>query len=441
MDTEGPLYESPEVKFQRLEEYLGISGIAPTSINLELIRQGELDLGGREQDARNLLGDHNQNFMDDWSKVDEMLDRVTDPQFRNRMTDSFGGGWVFNWFCLDHVNYDYNPRRRATGFHAVFDHYRQRLLQQSDCSDALHWHFHPMSTYRDAHNCATHYFRSPEIFEILSRKVIERQWFPVAFRAGFQAERPDSNWFLEQWIPFDTSNMAVADPAEFDAHVDFRNGRSGDWRQAPADWSVYHPSHDNYQVPGHCRRLIARSLNVFNRIANLDQPEMDKAFARAAEGLPTLVGVANHDYRDMEPEIEYLRDLIAVSAKKYPDVPFMFDEAVNAFQAVAFKEGDKPAAVDLELHFRPAGGNDVAYVEIVCAAGEVFGPQPFLAIETKSRRFIHDNLDFSPSGRKWYYAFHGDTLPLEDVVRIGIAANDRYGNQCIRQLDLTGITS
>ena len=47
-------------------------------------------------------------------------------------------------------------------------------------------------------------------------------------RAGFQAERPDSNLFLEQWIPFDMTNMATDDPTALDVYIDFKNGRSGD---------------------------------------------------------------------------------------------------------------------------------------------------------------------------------------------------------------------
>ncbi len=68
--------------------------------------------------------------------------------------------------------------------------------------------------------------------------------------------------------------------------------------------------------------------------------------------------------------------------------------------------------------------------------GEVFGPQPFLAIETISRNFIHDNLDFSPEGNKWFYAFHSDTLPLSDVKKIGIATNDKVGNTFVEVLNV-----
>ena len=34
----------------------------------------------------------------------------------------------------------------------------------------------------------------------------------------------------------------------FDRYTDFKNGRSGNWRNAPYDWSIYHPDHDDYQL-------------------------------------------------------------------------------------------------------------------------------------------------------------------------------------------------
>ena len=37
---------------------------------------------------------------------------------------------------------------------------------------------------------------------------------------------------------------------------------------------------------------------------------MDKAFYRANKNLPTLVGFASHDFRDLEYEVNYLRQLI-----------------------------------------------------------------------------------------------------------------------------------
>jgi len=437
VDTEGPLYESIEAKFERLRDLFGITHVPVTPANFEKLRNGEIALGGLEAEVQRILNGHLANYNDTWDKVDAMLERVMSPAFRSAVPDSHGGGWVYNWHCLDHVGFEYNPRRRDMGYHNIFDHYAAVLRRQPESRDALHWHFHPMSTYRDAHRCATSFVNSPELHQILCRRVIERSWFPTVFRAGFQTERPDSNWFLEQWIPFDISNMALDDNTELEKTIDFRNGRSGDWRLAPADWSIYHPSHDNYQLAGSCRRWIARCLNVLNRIASIDQHEMDKAFARAAHGLPTIVGIASHDFRDLGPEVSFIRDLARESGKRFPTVKFKYCEATEAFREALWPQGMDADPLELELRYHPAQDGDVQSIEVITKRGRVFGPQPFLAIQTRSRRFIHDNFDFSRSLDRWFYAFHGDTLPIDDVARIGVAANDQYGNSCVLNLDLT----
>ena len=436
VDTEGPLYESLEAKFERLDDLFGITHLPPTRENYLKLRNGEIDLGGKEKEVQQVFSRHRARHNETWTEVDAMLDRVLAPAFRNRIPDSAGNGWVYSWFCLDNANFLNNPRRRDIGYHNIFDHYRRVLAENGETRDRLFWHYHPMSTYRDAHRCATHYLRTDDIFQILCRKVVERDWFPSVFRAGFQAERPDSHWFLEQWIPFDLTNMALDDNSELDNTIDLRNGRSCDWRLAPSDWSIYHPDHDNYQLPGNCRRWIGRALNVLNRIASIDQREMDKAFTRAASGQPTLVGVCGHDHRDFEPEVEHLRRLIAESARKHPGVRFEYADALTAFQRVLWPDGVPGTPLELEVKFHPATDGDVPAIEIETRKGKVFGPQPFLAIETRSRMFIHDNFDFSPCGTRWHYAFHGDTLPLDDVARIGVAAVDQYGNVSLCKLDL-----
>lgn len=440
VDTEGPLYESLDAKFGRLEDLYGITSVPRTEENFRKLQRGEWPLGGGlEAKVAQTLNGHLVDYNDTWDKVEAMLDRIFEPGFRAKDPDSEGRGWVFNWHCLDHVGYENNPRRRDLGYHKVFDRYRARLAAHPGTRDAIHWHFHPMSTYRDAHHCATSYVNSPELYQILCRKVLERSWFPTVFRAGFQTERPDSHWFLEQWVPFDVSNMALDDNAELAATIDFRNGRSGDWRRAPSDWSLYQPDHDDYQRPGRCRRWVARALNVMNRLASVDQREMDKAFARAASGLPTLVGMASHDFRNLETEVEHLRGLVKASAARFPGVPFKYCEGVEAFRGALWPDGALGPALKLELRSHPASGGDVAFIEVRATQGKVFGPQPFLAIKTRSGRFIHDNFDFDEKPGRWFYAFHGDTLPLEDVEALGVAANDSWGNNVVLQADLKAL--
>ena len=54
----------------------------------------------------------------------------------------------------------------------------------------------------------------------------------------------------------------------------------------------------------------------------------------------------------------------------------------------------------------------------------------------QSMRFLHDNFDFDVEDGTWFYAFHTDTLPIEDVKRIGVAANDALGRTFVTTLDM-----
>jgi hypothetical protein len=429
IDTEGPLYEPIEATFERLDEIFGISDLDPTLATLAKLQRGELDLGDKTEQVRVAFSEHRLSTLGTWDQVDSMLEQVTSERSRFRLPDSRGNGWVFNWFCLDHIGFVTNPRRRDIGFHNVHDRYAALVASQPEYRDTLQWHFHPMSTYREAHRCATHYLRTNEIYEILTRRIIERDFFPSCYRAGFQAERPDSHWFLEQFIPFDISNMATADTSDIDNAIDFRNGRSGNWRWAPSDWSVYHPSHDDYQKVGSCRRLIGRALNLRNRIGGATQSEIDNAFVRASEGNEVLVGLCSHDWRDLGPEVETATTMISNASAAHPNVDFEYCQAGEAFQDFVGEPQRDFAPLELAIRFHPeVQGEDVPFIEVRATQGEVFGPQPFLAIKTRSRRFLHDNFDFDQRKGIWYYAFHPDTLPLDDVDEIGVAANDFMGN-------------
>ena len=178
---------------------------------------------------------------------------------------------------------------------------------------------------------------------------------------------------------------------------------------------------------------IARSLNVLNRIASIDQDEMDKAFKRADEGAPALVGLASHDFRDLGAEVDHVRSLIKKSREKFPEVNFRFMRAtmVRAYMAEWENVDIEPLQLEARL---VEESDDVPYLEVVETKGECFGPQPYLAIKTKSRGFKHDNFDFDLRKGRWFYAFHSDTLPLSDVESIGVASSDKLGNISVVRL-------
>ena len=179
-------------------------------------------------------------------------------------------------------------------------------------------------------------------------------------------------------------------------------------------------------------RWIGRALNIMNRIASINQYEMDVAFKRAhKENKSIMVGVTSHDFRNLVYEVDHVYEFIKKSSKKYKDVKIRFLNVENGFRRAIYKKNIvNKNKIKLELKLMLKSKNDYPNLLVKAKKGDVFGPQPFLAIETRSRRFLYDNLDFV-NKKTWAYAFHPDTLPIEDVKSIGIAANDKYGNTSV----------
>jgi hypothetical protein len=425
IDTEGPLYESLTATFERLEKITGVR-VEASRANLEKIRNKQLDLNGREEIAALVTLPQLLNYNDTWDKVDAMLYDMMSSEYRQRYADPQGNGWIYNWFLMDHIGYDSNPRRRDIGYHNIFDHYKF-MVKETKSPDELHWHFHPMSTYKEANICATSYIRSPHLLESLARRVIDRNFFPSCFRPGFHAERPDAHWFLEQWIPFDFANQALSHQiqpgATLEQQDDVANGRLGDWRRAPNDWSPYNPSHDDWQAPGTCRRTIFRCLNVGTRLRLMDENEVRRAFERAAQGLPTILAFTNHDFRDMRNDVALVHEMVTNVAKDFPDVTWHNAGAKEAAREVLNLTNTTP----IKLRARLERVVDDLHLTVETNV-DSFGPQPFLAMKTLDKRYLTDNFDFQISRRKWTYVFDADTVLPQSLEQIGIAVNGMDGS-------------
>jgi len=262
IDTEGPLYESLRANFERVEEIFGHK-VDCSIENLNKLQNMEINLDGDEEQVQRLLSGVRISTHQTWDQIDKMLDEITSIEYRNQLLDSNGDDWIYNWLCMSHTGITgANPRRRDMGYHNIFDHYQEYFDKKSDYRDLIQWHYHALSLTNDAHRAGSTYLNSNHIYNILSRGIIERAWFPSVFRAGHNTERPDSHFFLEQWIPFDYSN-ASSELDESDTTSSY--ARFGDWRRAPRSWIPYNPDYDDYQKVGTCRRFIARCLSIDDR--------------------------------------------------------------------------------------------------------------------------------------------------------------------------------
>ena len=431
VDTEGPLHESVSATFERLRAIFGLD-LEPSAGLLRQIQEGFVDLGGLEGPVKQVVDPHLLDYNDTWSRIDSMLDRIMDPSFRHEQPDSFGGGWRYNWFIVDHVGYGENPRRRDIGYLNVFDHYEMLVREAPQPRDGLYFHFHPHNFRHEAHRCATHWWASSDsLFQILNRRVIERSSFPAANRPGFHVNRPDSHWFLEQYIPFDFANQAVERRHEDEAQSGLGGGRFGDWRRAPISWEPYHPSADDYQEPGDCRRWIVRCLNVGTRYRLLEDRDVRQAFEEASRGSPVVLAVTNHDFRDMEPDIRHVREMLVEASRDFPSVSFRYSDAVEAVRDALELPRQSPCELDLELR----QVDDGAYVLLVRSNVPTFGPHPWLAMKTKTGEYYHDNFDIEAPFHRWQYVFDSETVDLRSLEAVGVAANNAYGATTVSNLD------
>jgi hypothetical protein len=428
IDTEGPLYESAEEALLRIERLFGVSfGLRRNIETLEKLK------AGRVQDIDSSLSESVCNilksaeFKKSWEEIDEMLLRILSTNYRKRFCDSLGNSWIYNWHIVDHVGFVTNKRQRHLGYLSIFDHYT-KILKDTCSLDKVYWHFHPISLKKEAHFCATSYENSMyELHQSLSRRLIERRWFPKVHRAGFHTERPDSNWFLEQWIPFDVSNQSI-DEDVFE-QSDNMNHRFGDWYGAPKDWSVYHPDLYDWRKEGHLKRYIARCLNLNCRFRTINEYEIEQAFKKAMHE-NVYLGVTNHDFREISSEIEKFYNVLQIMSLQYPKIKYIFSDSLDAFRSVIGMsiQEIKRNRVEFELSLK----DNCLKVSVI--NGKIFGAQPYLAIKAKNGEYFHDNMDFGDFPSEYYYTFDYQTLELNEIEQISIASNDSYGNTCIAEI-------
>ena len=262
---------------------------------------------------------------------------------------------------------------------------------------------------------------------ILCRRIIDDNWFPTVNRPGFHSERPDSHLFLEQWIPYDYANQRYETD---DLQPDLSEGRFGDWTRSPKTWRGYNPNHFDYQSIGNCRRKIFRCLNIGTRLRQLSYEHIEEAYLEAKEFGNSIVAFADHDYRDILPDVNYLRDLIRKLKKNHPDALIKFSGAEAA--AIAIENVDSSYLIKPKFKINIVDNKLI--VELV--DGKIFGSQPYLAIKTSGEKYFHDNFDIIDFGTKWQYIFDDQTILLKNVSAIGIASAGRYGSFSIEKIIL-----
>jgi hypothetical protein len=141
-----------------------------------------------------------------------------------------------------------------------------------------------------------------------------------------------------------------------------------------------------------------------------------------------VLAFADHDYRDIRPDVEAVRAMIQEVRPDFPDVLLKFSGA----EAAARDLLEVNACPEPKLSLLLEGNTLVVRLE----QGDIFGPQPFLAIKGGDGRVFHDNLDIEQPGRVWTYVFDDQTLPISAVSTVGVGTAGRFGGACVVRLSV-----
>jgi SAM-dependent methyltransferase len=307
-----------------------------------------------------------------WEAVDAAMDQLFDADFRGAVPDSHGRGLRIGWFFLTWTGFRTNPRERAFGYHAVRDHYLARWGRQLDeLGDEQCWHYHHPAASGVGNEWGTVWSASDEYARILSRQLVERDWFPSCFRAGGTILTPESSRWVDAWFPADYSNRA---PLTLPGLVD--------WSDGVAEWTLYHPSPERFTRPGHGRRRMARCLDLATSLHTVSEDDVDAAFARAGDGKPAILACFDHDYRDIAPRVREFCELVASVARRRGG------EWRYAAPTEAIREflGVTPRSLVLEgVH----AGNEVR----LWSSEPLFQPFPWLAVRLADGDVVHVETD------------------------------------------------
>jgi hypothetical protein len=312
-----------------------------------------------------------------WSLVDRAMDQLFDPAFRRRHLDPAGGQFKVGWFFLTWTGFETNPRSRDLGYHKVRDHYVQRWGDRlHEYGDEHCWHYHHPAPSRIGIEWGLDWSVCREYDAIMSRQILERDWFPSCYRAGGTIMDAVSSRWVDTWFPFDYTNRA---PVEAKSLVD--------WSTGVREWGLYHPSPEDFRQPGTGRRRMARSLDLATWIYSLTDEEIAAGFERASNGRPASVSCFDHDYRDIAPRVDELRERIERIAAGFRGVPWRYAAPVEAARAYL----DAPPVQALTLDIAVDADGAIA----MRASAPIFQPFPWIAARLRDGTVAHveDNVE------------------------------------------------
>ena len=348
--------------------------------------------------------------------------QVMSPDFRAQFVDSYGQPLKMTWWMMAGNIFRYAsnknvPLANIMTLYLMQKYHGNAILQNGD-ELSLHYHTFNWTDYNSDGvywwNQALEFSECRNDFDLtLAQFLLEENIFPVSFRSGWHYM--DNEWqnYLNELLPYSMHNDWPNVNTDTTEPLD----NTYDWSQAPAEFVPYHPSPQDYQLPGDGPGWNVRSAHMYTvRYQDL----MDTIFAQASQGIDQVACIWAHlPETDFLENIAIIDSLAHTAAENYPEVEFQYCTAVEAMQFWRQTSDTEGPVLTLSEH---QTGTEVYFT--ITSDEPFFQPQPFVAVKN-----IYEQYSILPctflGPNEWQTV---GTLQIDRLAKVGVAACDTVGN-------------
>jgi hypothetical protein len=356
--------------------------------------------------------------------------QVMDPSWRQQFKDSYGQPIKFTWWMMggniyrDATNLNV-PLANTMTLHLMQKYHGEAIRQFGD-QLSLHYHTYMWSDYNGT---GVYYWNQTKTFNerradfdvTLAQYLLEEGVFPVSFRSGWHFMDQDWQQYLNQLVPYCFHNNCPTVVPWYTNAGPIAGVEN--WSRAPSVFVPFHPSTNDYQMPGDSTGWNVRSI----KIQNLVQTNLDQMFFEASNGVDQLVCLWDHLPENFVANIARLASMVGQSASNNPSVPFRYCTAVEAMQR--WRGLTNVAAPRLEV-MANVQGPTVSLV--ITSSVPIFQQRPFVCFRDAFQQYTNVTAACLPAGSNTWTIDLG--RPTNLLAKVAVAVTDEAGNLATQTL-------
>jgi len=357
------------------------------------------------------LNDYSRRY--DFSNYDgpsSITGSLFDSDLRFNKLDSYGDPFKLTWYLYTSENLCEGINTDCTSIYSSLTENWKNELDFYE--DDLEWHFHN-EEWNAPYSCWTQalFFdegRREVAERILNSFLIDKNFFPSSYRAGWVWENNDFSNFLENTVFSDYSNLA---PFNSTSGLAECQGNLYNWSGAFDNWDWYHPDSEDYQSPGNQNRFMFRCVPY----RTFSAEEVMHKVREVNDGL--VVCLYSHNTHPstvytLERRLDYIRGVL-----NYNNIDFSYVTAQEATRIILnSKDIDKP---EISLDYE-SGIMNIQINE------EIYGI-PYAAIKSNNE---YDRLEVENFGDSWFVEIPED---FRNEFIFAVAVTDLSGNVAIKK--------